>query len=553
MSSLRFKPSGKAPAFFFSSLAAFKKPLVFSFFLGVLLLGIFIHRDYGISADERISRINAAVTAKYLLTRFAPARAAADTSLRLTPDLHRWKDRDYGVAFELPVFLLEKALHLKDIKDIHSLHHFCIFLVFWASLVFFYLLVKERYQSWQMGLLGAVFLLLSPRIFADAFYNSKDLVFMSFFIIGLYTMVRFLKQPSWRWAFFHALACAVLINVRILGVLIPLATVAIFVFDFLKSPKNYPFKKTGLALVFYCLALFAFVVLLWPFLWEAPIANFVFAFKNMSKFSRWEGDVIFMGEPTNSHALPWQYAPVWIAVTTPLLYTVLFLSGAFFTLKTMAANRWRLYANAAEKQDFIFLAFFCLPLASVIIFKSVLYCGWRHLYFVYPPLLLVALRGLTGLYRGGKQLPSKFALYALAASIAISIISTAVFMVRTHPYEHMYFGFLPAKTAEKNFDLDYWGLSFKEMVGYVLQHDKSDTVYLRIENPWSEQNSEVFKKEDRDRIHWLYGNDTLNAKTAKPVYFLTAYPSHLPSYHRQNQIFLRSVDGIKISAIYLEK
>ena len=135
--------SEQTPAFsFMPKFDRYRRPVVLSFFLGVLLLGIFIHRDYGVSADERISRINAAVTAKYLLTLFAPAKAA-DTSLSRTPDLHTWKDRDYGVGFEMPVFFLEKALHLKDIRDIHYLHHLCIFLVFWLSLIFFYFLVKE--------------------------------------------------------------------------------------------------------------------------------------------------------------------------------------------------------------------------------------------------------------------------------------------------------------------------------------------------------------------------------------------------------------------------
>jgi hypothetical protein len=147
---------------------------------------------------------------------------------------------------------------------------------------------------------------------------------------------------------------------------------------------------------------------------------------------------------------------------------------------------------------------------------------------------------------------TKLALYGLVALLAISMISTAIFMIKAHPYEHVYFSFLPAKTAEKNFDRDYWGLSFKEMVGYVLKRDKSDTVYLHIENPWSEQNSEVFKKEDRDRIHWLYGSDTLTLHTNKPVYFLTAYRAHPQPYRYQKEIFSRSVDGVKIASVYLE-
>ena len=536
-----------------SKLEPYRKPVVFLFFFSVLLLGIFIHRDYGVSADERISRVNAAVTAKYLLTRFAPAKAAADTSLKYIPELHTWKDRDYGIAFEIPVFLLEKVLRLKDLRDIHFLHHLCIFLMFWVSLLFFYLLVKERYQSWPFALLATVFLLLSPRIFADAFYNSKDLVFMSFFIIGLYTMIKFLKEPDWRWALFHALACAVLINVRIMGVVVPLATVAVFAFDWLKNHRKQPLKKAGLVLGLYVVLLFAFIVLLWPFLWEAPLTNFVFAFKNMSKF-RWDGVVLFAGRLVKAPALPWYYGPFYIAITTPLTYTVFFLLGLFFTIRTVIHCRFNLYNNEAEKQDLLFLAFFLLPLGAIIVLKSVLYDGWRHLYFVYPAFLLVALRGLAGVYERTKQLGSQLVVYALAAVVGISLISTAVFMVNAHPYQHVYFSLLPAKTVEKNFERDYWGLSFKEMIDYVLKHDTGSKVYLHIENPWSEQNGEVFRKEDRDRIQWIYGDDPAGVQAAPgPVYFLTSYRAHPQPYLHTQEIYSRRVSGVKVFSVFRER
>ncbi|HVF81149.1 MAG TPA: hypothetical protein VM884_04425, partial [Flavisolibacter sp.] len=170
-----------------NKLDTYKKPLLFFFFSVILLVGISIHRDYGVSADEGISRYNAIVTAKYVIGLFKPDFGKADSTYTHISSLYQWKDKDYGVAFELPVWTLEKLLRLEDVRDIHVLHHLCIFLVFWVSILFFYLLVKERYQSWKMGLLGAALLVLSPRIFADAFYNSKDLVFMSFFIIGIYT------------------------------------------------------------------------------------------------------------------------------------------------------------------------------------------------------------------------------------------------------------------------------------------------------------------------------------------------------------------------------
>ncbi|GAA4741643.1 glycosyltransferase family 39 protein [Flavisolibacter ginsenosidimutans] len=534
---------------FFANANRYRKPLVFLFFLGVLLLGLFIYRDYGISADEGISRTNAVITAKYLVQRFVPAYAKSDSVLASVPNLHQWKDRDYGVAFELPAYLLEKALRLKDPRSIHFLHHLCIFLVFWVGLWFFYLLAKERFNSWKVGLVGAILLLLSPRIFADAFYNSKDLVFMSFFIVSLYTLVRFLKSPNWRLALLHALACAITIDVRIMGILLPLATVAIFVIDAMKNNSNLPMKKRMAALVLYSALLVCIVILFWPFLWEAPLSNFLLAFKNMSKF-RWNNEVLYMGHITHAANLPWHYGPVWITITTPVVYTLLFLLGSILIVKNILANRLHLYRNNAQKLDVIFLAFFYLPLAAVIVLHSILYDGWRHLFFLYPAFLLLALRGLVSGYAFLQKKRMTWPLRFATVVFFASLLRTVFFMITAHPYQNVYFSFLPAKTVEKNFERDYWGLSFRKSMEFVMNHDKSDTVYLQSPSTWAEQNSELLKKEDQQRVRWINFDDSVYTAYPKSVYFLTEFRAHPQPFPFPNEIYSQEVHGLKIASVY---
>ena len=47
-----------------------------------------------------------------------------------------------------------------------------------------------------MAFIGTTFLLLSPRIFADSFYNNKDIIFLSFFIINIYTAINFFEKQK---------------------------------------------------------------------------------------------------------------------------------------------------------------------------------------------------------------------------------------------------------------------------------------------------------------------------------------------------------------------
>jgi len=84
----------------------------------------------------------------------------------------------YGPFFEVILVVMERILNLgKNSRAIFFMRHFVTFISFYIGVFVFYLLCKNRFNSWKIGLLGSVFLILSPRIFADSFYNSKDIPF----------------------------------------------------------------------------------------------------------------------------------------------------------------------------------------------------------------------------------------------------------------------------------------------------------------------------------------------------------------------------------------
>ena len=37
-------------------------------------------------------------------------------------------------------------------------------------------------------------------------------------------------------------------------------------------------------------------------------------------------------------------------------------------------------------------------------------------------------------------------------------------MIKIHPYQYAYFNFLAGKDFNKKFEMDYWGLSYKENI-----------------------------------------------------------------------------------------
>lgn len=277
--------------------------LVAILFIIYLLIATSIYNDYGLPWDELIQRNYGLVTFDYVVH--------GDDRL-LT-----YRDRDYGPVFEVALVIIEKVGRYNDPLDIILMRHFCTFLLFYINSYFFYLLCKTHFNSWKIGLLGCLFLILSPRIFAHSFYNSKDLTFLSLFVISMYTMLILLKEYSVLKASLHALACAFLIDIRVLGIIVPFFTLFFIGID-LRQSRSIK-EKNGIisCLISFSFLLMCFTILFWPTLWERPLGNFIQAFRNMARH-RWQGQVLYLGEYIESTELPWHYIPVWMLITIPI-------------------------------------------------------------------------------------------------------------------------------------------------------------------------------------------------------------------------------------------
>lgn len=437
-------------------------------------IGFFIFKDYGVSTDEQQSRLVGTVSLNYIANLFKiPFLLNGSEPLQNPTDVFlNFKDRDYGVAFELPAELLIKIFHIETSANAYYFRHALTFLVFLGGVIAIYSLGKKRFSSWQWGLLASSFLVFSPRIFGDAFFNDKDLVFMSLFAIGINTMINFINNPSFKTAAIHALACAIAIDSRIMASIIPIATLVVMGFEVIKD-KNLT-KKYIIQILFFLLSLFTFIYVSWPWLWANPIDNFLQAFKNMSRF-RWSGYMFFMGEIINGFDVPWYYIPVWLTVTTPVLYLILFIVGIFATIKTSLNNGFKIWINSSQRQDVIMLGFFLAPLIAVIALHSILYNGWRHLYFIYPPFILISTQGIFYLWNLQKSRIHLRKIIFFSTALTLTWIGS--WMIRNHPYQYLYFNIL-AKNWVRNFDVDYWGVAYKRPLEKILKHHPDQKVII---------------------------------------------------------------------------
>lgn len=538
-----------------------KQIAIVSLLLFYLLIGLRIFADYGISWDEPNTRQNGIVSATYIKERLADFVSLL--GMKIDPgnktqvtDLHSWEDRDYGVFFELLLVKLEFFLKEKDSKDIYQTRHLLTFLTVWLSVCVFYSLTQKLFDSYFLGFLGCLFLILSPRIFADSFYNSKDLVFLAFSIFVAYSMFKFFSTPSFFAAIVHSLVTAAAVNIRVVGIYFFAITVGVLgikMFSTRYDKRDPKQVKSTLLLgsVTYVVGTSLLTVLFWPFLWEDPIRNFLFVLKSMSHF-RWDADVLFCGNFINATDVQWYYIPVWIGITTPVLYSLLFIFGMVAIGCEFAKNPGTILYGSKERDHMVVFVLFAVPLVAVIILKSVLYDAWRQMFFIYPFFILIALYGIELIQKTIQKLEgtkNKIAKVLCLSILAWSVIQTTIIMIRYHPYQNVYFNFLAGDNVDKKFDLDYWGLSYRQALEFILQNNRDKEIKVAAANWGARRSWEILGPADQKRIKFRSLNEA--------KYFLSNYRFQREfAKFQQNEfpynkeIYSIKVDGYKIMGVY---
>jgi|TARA_B100001964_G_scaffold101623_1_gene113586 hypothetical protein len=474
--------------------------------ISFLFIGIMIYDDYGISWDEYWHRINGFVSLNLLREIF---------SLDIYPDLEhvsefRIKDsKKYGVIFDLPMSFIEKKFLIDDFRQIFLIRHFFNFFTFLISSIFFYKLLNKRFPK-IFSLIGVLFLILSPRIFAESFYNMKDLIFLSFFIISLYFAINFLTLMSYKNALFSSFTCSLLIGIKIIGIIVPFIVLIFFV---LKTLDNKIFFKAHtFKIIFYLFLLISFTIIVWPYLWNDPINNFVSTLKSFSSYP-WRGSIFYFGKYLSALNLPWHYPLVWILITTPVLYLILFFLGSVLILKTIWLRfldlspqklKKNIWMNDNEMIDIIVLLIFYFTLFLVIEIDATLYNGWRHLYFIYPCLIFISIRGLN-------FISNNFRTKNLIIIILPFLLYTCFWMAKNHPFQFVYFNKLAGNSIAENFELDYWGVSNKNSLTYIAENDKRQKlkIYVFSESPYH-FSLLMMKRNERQRFEFVNNIDDAN-------------------------------------------
>ena len=423
--------------------------------LGIMcIVMLWASKDFGITGDEITQNTYGEKVYNYYAT-FGKDRSCFEYKNNVL--------YYYGGFFDLMCVTINKFSPFEP----YNTRHFII-AVFGFLLIVVSVALAKAYKDWGAGFLTAWFLFLSPRFFGESMNNPKDVPFALGMMLGIYFIYRFIKafpKPTFKDTLWLTLSIGYAINIRIGGLLlIPFLGVGIALEYFFNWKNEYKLgsaevRKYAIRTIVACIVGYIVGLIFWPYGLEGPIDH---PFKALGEMSSFSTGIRMLFDDNNimSSAVPWYYIPKWLCISSPIIILLgIFASPALFFLKKY-------------KFHTLFFLFFVglFPLLYVIYKKSPLYDGWRHLFFIYPVLVVISALTFIAFMEMIKGNAGK---YALAAVITIGLLLPARWSIANHPNEIVYFNEFEGGIdgAYGYYETDYYMNAAKQAI-YKLAKEK---------------------------------------------------------------------------------
>jgi hypothetical protein len=475
-----------------------KKKFQILFFLIFLISGLFTVKDYGISYDELEYRQQGFIVLNYLGKKFFPDKTKkiqTDRYLVYPTFVEYLGEVKNNFKIHHTFFAaLEFALFKNtEKKNVYLMRHYMNFMMSILMTIFFYKLVRLSFSR-EISLIGVVILILNPKIFPDYIYNPNDIWFSFFLIISIYCCAKFFKKSKLVYFFFLPIFIALAINVRIIGIYVYF--IFLIIFFYLCYKKDMKFinflKHLPAQILILLISLYFFT----PQIWTNGFMSLFDLFVGQLKYNPINPEIMFLGEFISASEVGWYYLPIWIFISTPLIYILLFFFGTFFLAKALIADKYQ----EEHLSYYLLLGYFFLPLFSYFFFKPIIFNGWRHFYFLYPALVYISLYGLNYLYKISINLNFRNLILIIRIIICVYFAIILLWSYKNHPYQNVYLNYFSKKYSDK-FEKDYWGLTNLNAIKYILLNDKRNKIVIvGVENSRIDFSMLMLNQKEKDRI-----------------------------------------------------
>lgn len=387
------------------------------FFVLYAVLGFATLHRYGVHYDELTQRTIGIENARYI----------AGWGKYEDIEKHKY----FGPLFETPAYLLEQLVFTSPMQTKLLLRRALLFSIFLLSVFGIYRIGRQLFQNHATAMITAIAYACWPRLFAEAHYNSKDVFFLCMGVFVLWALSVATRKGKFPWAacMLAGMAC----TVRIAGVFyfIPVLWVLM----------HYRFQyKRVYALL---LGIIVFIVswyIVYPAVWKSPLESFIGILRYAHE-NPWPSPTILAGKSMIPGNVPAYYAFLWMLVTLPVFYIILFLVGLYSSIK--------IFRKSYIIQFVIIL--FLVTVSYLIIQKPTLYNGWRHVYFLYIPLVILA----------GVAIDSFVSSMSFKKTMVVFLVFPLFLLIHLK-HDFVYFNSIKNIWKPGSFSMDYWGISTRD-------------------------------------------------------------------------------------------
>ena len=430
---------------------------IFLFFY--LIIGAYLSLNVGITHDEGHSNWVWELNKKKLYNIFF--NTAHDISYLET--YHGF----YGIGFYLASTPLESLYkNLINIDGINAegkillLKHPIVFIFFAASGIFFRKIIFHLTNDELFSDLTTIMYLTYPYIFGHSLFNTKDIPFMSIWLINTFYIIKILdnlfikNSTSKKDIIFLGVLTGYLLSLRISGILIFIEYLIFLIFylnNFSIQFSRFLRQNIKNISLFFTLFIF-FTILLYPSFWSDP-TRFFDAFNFMSQHIQTVCTVT-LGECMKAQNLPSSYIFIWIFFKLPIVVLLGLLIFPFLEKKLFL-----------KKKNILILApLICtvLTITFLLLFFNVnLYDEIRQIIFLIPIIFIIS---SIIIYN-----------YSRKTSLIISGFFIIFFVYQNFklfPYNYLWLNNLNIFTnVNNNFEKDYWGVSTRNIANYFNKKD----------------------------------------------------------------------------------
>ena len=514
------------------------KICIILYFVIYFIIGLCVYKDYGITVDEEKQRERSLVSYKYinevLWNREMP-------ELEEIPEMSEQNHGYYGTAMQMPtVFIEDMHDFAMSTRDIYLMRHLYNFIVCFAGYICFYFALRKIFDGNRLyAFAGILMISLYPRFFGYQFTDVKNLIFAALNMAVVLVLVYLVEKESWLKVILFGVVAAFATNQRVMAIIYPVFLFGYWGIRDLTGLLKYKtigrhkllfFGKYPLAVISYFLCW----IMISPFAWVHPIISFRKTFQAFSHFQAWNSYMAFMGKLITSTELPWYYLPVWMGITIPVIYIVLFFIGHIalvISLKNKGKEWWEKGVLGKDKWLVCCIGLFWGIISAIIVLHCKIYESWYHVFFAFVPFTVVAIYGLR--FCAGQMNKKVAGVLFLAYTLMV-----AGWSVYNHPYQQVYFNEIGRPFAHL-FERDSQYADSSKLLEWILDHTEGE---VRISG--YTLSSLLLPEDKKERVIKDYEAGEYHIE----VFFNVI--GNDPVHKGYEEVYTIWVDGYKIGAVY---